>query len=85
MYGVCTTVAGFALLVIPLVIAILATGLGTSGTIALYAVALPLDALFVLAWLIYAVRCAARASRGELFAVPLVSRVADRVFGRAES
>jgi uncharacterized membrane protein len=37
----------------------------------------------VLAWIV--VRCAVRAARGELFSIPLITRISERLFRRGDS
>ncbi len=81
VYGVFATIGFIALLVVPFTIAF-APALGTGGTIVVYEIALPLDVLYVIVAIAIAVRCAARSQRGELFALPIVSPIADAVFGR---
>ncbi len=82
VYGVLTTVAFFVLLCIPPLISIGSASLDTHGTIVVYAIALPLDVAYALLAFGYAVRCAARANRSELFAIPFVSPIADRLFAK---
>ncbi len=82
MYGVFTTVVFFALLCIPPLISLGSASLDARGTIVVYEIALPLDVLYALIAFGYAVRCAARANRSELFAIPFVSPIADRLFAK---
>ncbi len=82
VYGIVTTGVFIALLCIPPLISIGSANLDAHGTIVVYAIALPLDALYALLAFGYAVRCAARANRSELFAIPFVSPIADRLFAK---
>jgi hypothetical protein len=55
-------------------------GISTGTTVVVYGIGLTLDLLGFIAWAYFAFSYAARATRGELFAIPLVSQIADRLF-----
>jgi len=54
--------------------------ISTGATVAVYSVGLVLDLIAFVALLARAVSYAARAGRGELFTIPLISPISDRVF-----
>jgi uncharacterized membrane protein len=83
--GVLCTIALFTVLAIPLVIVIALGGPAAGVTIAIYGVALAVDLIVfcVAGWVV--VRCAVRAARGELFSVPLITGLSERLFRRGET
>ncbi len=80
--GALCTLAFFLALALPLGLVLALGGPGDGPTIAIYAAAMPLDliVLGVAAWA--SVRCALRASRGELFSLPLATWLGERLFRR---
>jgi hypothetical protein len=82
VFGIAGTLAYVVLLALPLLILIAAPPLAASptGTVWLYAVGLLADIIgaFVLLGLMLSYR--ARTLRGELFSIPYVTPVADRLF-----
>ncbi len=80
--GVLGSVLFVAIMALPLFIVIADGGITTSATIAVYSAGIGADLLAAVALILAGVRCAARAARGELFAIPLVTFVADRCFRR---
>jgi uncharacterized membrane protein len=80
MYGICAIAGALALFTLPLLAVVFLPGVSTGGTVWIYTGGLVLDAVafvwFLLATLLYA----SRASRGELFTIPIVSALADRIF-----
>jgi uncharacterized membrane protein len=80
VFGALSFVAFLVVLALPLV-AVLATPAITTGTtIAIYIAGLIADALAVITITVLTVRFSARAARGELFEIPLVSPIVDRFF-----
>ncbi len=67
-------------LALPLLIVIFNAGISTGTTVAVYAAGIALDLLFAIVLAVLAFTYAARAARGELFTIPLVSALADRIF-----
>ncbi len=55
-------------------------GVSTGATVGVYTAGLLLDAIVFIVLTVLAFTYAARAGRGELFTIPLVSGIADRVF-----
>ncbi len=74
------TVAYFVLLALPLVAVIAIPNVSTGGVLWLYALGVVADLAGAVAWLALSLRYRARAARGDLFAIPLVTPVADRLF-----
>ena len=72
-FGNCAIAAGFAALLWPLLASFVLTD--ATVTIWLYAVAMLLDAALFVWWLIWALRYSRRASHGDLFIVPWLSRL----------
>jgi uncharacterized membrane protein len=66
------------LLAIPLVIVIAIPGISAGATIAIYGVALVVDLLVAILIALIGVRYAAKAARGELFSIPVVTPIVDR-------
>lgn len=79
-FGVCATAGYLVLMALPLIVVLADAGISTGTTVAVYAVGLGLDALGFVALAVLACSYAARAGRGELFTIPLVSALADRLF-----
>jgi hypothetical protein len=78
--GVVATIGYAVLLALPLLIVIADPGITTTGVVVIYAAGILADflgALFLFGLTLY---YSGRASRGELFAIPLVTAVVDRVF-----
>ena len=80
VYGISTTLAYFVLLALPLLAVIAIPDVSTGAVLALYAFGVLADLAGAAAWLMLSLHYRARAARGELFAVPLVAPVADRLF-----
>jgi uncharacterized membrane protein len=79
-FGLLTTIGYLVLLAVPMLIVIGDAGISTGTTVVVYGIGLTLDLLGFIAWAYFAFSYAARATRGELFAIPLVSQIADRLF-----
>lgn len=74
-----------AVLALPLVAVIAVSTLSNEATIAVYGVGLAADVAVAGAWVVVGLRYAARAARGELFAIPVVTAIADRFIRRGGS
>ncbi len=80
MYGLCAIAGALTLFALPLVAVVFVPGISTAATVWIYSAGLFVD-VFALVWFILATLVyAARANRGELFTIPIVSALADRVF-----
>jgi hypothetical protein len=79
-FGLLTTIGYLVLLALPMLIVIADAGISTGMTVAVYAAGLSLDLAGFIAWAYFAFSYAARANRGELFAIPFASQIADRLF-----
>ncbi len=64
----------------PLVVVVTFPNVSTATTVAVYALGLIVDLIVALAALAITLRYSARASRGELFAIPLITPLVDRLF-----
>jgi len=73
------------MLAAPLALVFALRGPGDATTIAIYSVAMIADTILFLVLGCLLVWCAIRASRGELFALPLVTPLAQRIFVRRET
>ncbi len=80
MYGLIVTIAYVALLSVPLVIVIVAPSISTGATVLVYAIGLIADIVVFVALVAATLAYASRASRGQLFSIPLVSALTDRLF-----
>jgi uncharacterized membrane protein len=65
---------------LPLLIVIADGGISTGMTVGLYSAGLVLDMIAFIVLTVFAFSYSARAGRGELFTIPVVSGIADRVF-----
>jgi len=80
VFGILGTAAYAVLLGLPLAIVIGFSAIDTGTTVILYGIGLVLDAVAG-GWLLWrAVHYYAKTARGELFAIPLVTPIADRLF-----
>ncbi len=80
VYGFATTVAYFVLLALPLIVVIVIPNVSTGAVVGVYALGIVADLAVAVAWLVLSLRYRERAARGALFAIPLVTPVADRLF-----
>ena len=80
VFGIAATIAYVVLLALPLLIVIAFPGLGTGAVVWLYAVGLLADLVGAFFWLGLALSYRDRTAKGELFAIPFVTPIADRVF-----
>jgi len=79
-FGILATAGFLLLMAVPLLVVIADAQISTGATVAVYSVGLVLDLIAFVALLARAVSYAARAGRGELFTIPLISPISDRVF-----
>jgi uncharacterized membrane protein len=79
-YGLVVSLGFILLMALPLLIVIGAPAISTGATVAVYAAGLVADLVVFVALVVATFAFAAKASRGELFDIPFVSMVADRVF-----
>jgi hypothetical protein len=79
-FGLVASLGFLIVLALPLLIVIFNDGISTGATLGVYAAGMVLDVLGVIALAVLAFSYAARATRGELFTIPLVSALADRIF-----
>jgi uncharacterized membrane protein len=80
MYGLLVTVLFIVILALPLIVVIAAPTISPETTVTLYATGLVVDLVVFLTLTGLTFVYAAKASRGELFAIPIVSALADRIF-----
>lgn len=78
-FGIAATIAYLVLLALPLLVVVAVPGLTTSAVVWLYVAGLAADAAAAALWLGFALRCRRRALQGQLFAIPAVSALADRI------
>jgi uncharacterized membrane protein len=78
--GIIGSVLFFIVLAFPLVAVIAIPSMSTRTTITVYTVGLVADVVVGMSFLTVALACAARAARGELFSIPLVTPIVDRWF-----
>ena len=79
-FGLAASIGYIVVLALPLIVVIADAGISTGMTVGLYTAGLLLDAIVFGVLTVLAFSYAARAGRGELFTIPLVSAIADRVF-----
>lgn len=79
-FGLAATLGYLIVMALPLIVVIGFAGISTGATVGLYSAGLLLDLIAFVAIAVLAFSYAARAARGELFTIPLVSAVADRIF-----
>jgi uncharacterized membrane protein len=78
--GALNSVAFFVVLALPLLAVLAIPAISTGATIAVYAAGLAADVAVGVGLLIVGIRYAARAARGELFSIPLVTPLVERWF-----
>jgi uncharacterized Tic20 family protein len=79
-FGLTASLGFVVLLALPLMVVIADAGISTGATVGVYTAGLLLDAIAFVVLTVFAFSYAARAARGELFKIPLVSTIADRIF-----
>jgi len=80
MFGLAATIGYMVLLALPLIVVISDAGISTGMTVWIYTAGLVLDAIVFVVLTVLAFSYAARAGRGELFTIPVISALADRLF-----
>lgn len=80
-FGLVAGIGFLIVLALPMLVVIADAGISTGLTEVVYTAGLLLDAIAFIMLTVLAFSYAARAARGELFTIPIVSAVADRVFG----
>jgi len=78
--GALNSLAFFVVLALPLVAVLAIPSISTSLTIGVYAAGLVADVVVGVGLLLVGVRYAARAARGELFSIPIVTPIVERWF-----
>jgi uncharacterized membrane protein len=79
-FGLTATIGYLILLALPMLVVIGDAAISTGMTVIVYTAGLLLDAIGFAVLVYFAFSYAARAARGELFTIPLVSKIADRLF-----
>jgi hypothetical protein len=79
-FGLTGSIGFLIVLALPMIVVIADYGISTGATVGIYTAGLLLDAIVFIMFTVFAFSYAARAARGELFTIPLVSALADRVF-----
>ncbi len=79
-YGLIVTLGYVALMALPLIVVMSLPSISTGATVLVYEAGLVADLVVFCLVAAATVGYARRASRGELFAIPFVSAVADRIF-----
>jgi uncharacterized membrane protein len=80
VYGAAVSLGYLLLMAVPLLIVIAAPAISTATTVAVYAGGILADVIAFVVLVVLTVVYSSRASRGELFSIPLVSAFADRAF-----
>lgn len=78
--GIIASLAFFVVLAFPLVAVLALPAMSTGTTITVYTIGLAADVVVGVGFLSVALGYAARAGRGELFSIPLVTAIVDRWF-----
>lgn len=79
-FGVVATLGFMLIMALPLLVVIADAGISTGATVWVYAAGFCLDVAVLIVLTVLAFSYAARAGRGELFTIPLISPLADRCF-----
>ncbi len=80
VYGAAVSLGFVLLMALPLLIVIAVPSISTGTTVALYAAGILADLIAFVTLVVLTIVYASRASRGELFSIPLVSALTDRAF-----
>ncbi|MGD0051881.1 MAG: hypothetical protein ABSD03_08680 [Vulcanimicrobiaceae bacterium] len=80
VFGIIASLAYLLLLALPLLVVIAVPAIGLTAVVWLYALGLLADVVGAFVLLALALTYRARARRGELFTIPLVTPIADRLF-----
>jgi uncharacterized membrane protein len=78
--GALNSIAFFFVLALPLIAVLAIPAISTGATIAVYTAGLVADVVVGIGLLVVGIRCAARAARGELFSIPIVTPVVECLF-----
>jgi uncharacterized membrane protein len=81
VFGIAGTLAYLVVLALPLAVVVAAPGITTTAVVAVYAAGMIADLVGALVLFGLVLYYSGRASRGELFAIPVVAKIVDRVFG----
>jgi uncharacterized membrane protein len=79
-FGILASAGFVVVMALPMLIVIIDAGISTGATVTVYMAGLLLDAIVFVTLTVLAFSYSARAGRGELFTIPIVSALADRVF-----
>ena len=80
MYGFVLLIGYMVLMAIPLLVVIGSPSISTGATVAVYAAGIIADTIALIVLVVLTLSYANRAARGQLFAIPLISTMADRLF-----
>ena len=80
VFGIVATIGYVVLLALPLLVVIAFPGIGTGAVVWLYAAGLLADLAGAFFWLALSLSYRDRTAKGELFTIPVVTPIADRVF-----
>lgn len=80
VFGLFASLALLVILSFPLIAVMSIPEISTGATIGVYTAGLIVDAIAGSFAVVLAMRFSSRAARGELFAIPLVTPIVDRVF-----
>jgi uncharacterized membrane protein len=80
VFGIVASLAYLLLLALPLLVVIAVPGIDITAVVWLYALGLLADVVGAFVLLGLALRFRGRALRGDLFSIPLVTPIADRLF-----
>jgi uncharacterized membrane protein len=78
--GVAATLAYLVVLALPFLVVIAVPAISTGWIVAIYGVGMAADLAAAIWWCGIVLHYSARANRGELFAIPIVSPIVDRIF-----
>jgi uncharacterized membrane protein len=79
-YGLLISIAYLIVVAVPLAIVIGLPSISTSATVLVYGIGLTVDLIAFVALVALTLGYASRAARGELFSIPIVSAMTDRIF-----
>jgi len=85
VYGIAAAFAYLVLLALPFLIVVAIPGIGAGPIVWLYALGMLADIVGALVLFGFSMSLRDRALRGELFALPLVTPLADRLLGREKA
>jgi uncharacterized membrane protein len=78
--GALNSLLFFVVLALPLIVVVAIPAITTGATIGVYAAGLVCDAVVGIGLMFVGIRYAARAARGELFSIPVVTPIVERWF-----